>query len=197
VRLGIVIEEVMRKLFLGAAALIFAGLLAGCNHLTQYTLSEQEVNNYLQKHNNFQKQLGVPGLVDAHITLTNLSSQIGRSEPGKVTLSGDADIDVSSLFGAQKADLTLTLKATPVYNKDEGAIYLKDMEVVDYTVKPEKMDSIVKGLMPYLNQSLKSYFDQKPAYVLNGEHSEGEAMAKKLAKGLEVKPGQLVIPFTD
>ncbi|HGY6085979.1 TPA: hypothetical protein ACNR8X_004571, partial [Escherichia coli] len=25
----------------------------------------------------------------------------------------------------------------------------------------------------------------------------GEAMAKKLAKGIEVKPGEIVIPFTD
>src|SRR5471032_2288839 len=181
----------MRKLFLGAAALMFAGLLAGCNQLTQYTLSEQQVNNY------FQKQLGVPGLVDAKIILTNLNSQIGRAEPGKVTLTGNASVDITSLFGPQKADMTLTLKAQPSFDKEKGAIFLKDMEVVAYTIKPEKMDSVMKGLMPYLNQSLKSYFDQQPAYVLNGDHSKGEAMAKKLAKGLEVKPGELVIPFTD
>jgi len=187
----------MRKLFLGAAALIFTGLLAGCNHLTQYTLSEQEVNDYLKKHDNFQQQLGVPGLVDARLTLSNLSSQIGRAEPGKVTLTGDADIDVTSLFGPQKANMTVTLKATPSFDKTQGAIFLKDMEVVDYTVKPDKMQSVMKGLMPYLNQSLKSYFDQKPAYVLDGERSKAQAMAKKLAKGLEVQPGKLVIPFTD
>lgn len=187
----------MRKLLLGAFALIIAGLLAGCNQLTQYTVSEQEVNNYLQKHNNFQKQLGVPGLVEARINLSDLSSQIGRAEPGKVTLSGNADLDVNSLFGSQKADMTLTLKATPVFNKEEGAIYLKGMEVTDYTVKPEKMASVMQNLMPYLNQSLKSYFDQRPAYVLSGDHSKSEAMAKRLAKGLEVKPGELVIPFTE
>lgn len=187
----------MRKLFLGAAALMFAGLLAGCNQLTQYTVSEQQVNDYLHQHNDFQKQLGVPGLVDAKITLTNLNSQIGRAEPGKITLTGDASVDITSLFGPQKADMTLTLKAQPSFDKEKGAIFLKDMEVVDYTIKPEKIDSVMKGLMPYLNQSLRSYFDQKPAYVLNGDHSKGEAMAKKLAKGLEVKPGELVIPFTD
>ncbi|MFW8363514.1 DUF1439 domain-containing protein, partial [Klebsiella pneumoniae] len=76
------------------------------------------------------------------------------------------------------------LKAQPSFDKEKGAIFLKDMEVVDYTIKPEKMDSVMKGLMPYLNQSLKSYFDQTPAYVLNGDRSKGEAMAKKLAKGL-------------
>jgi hypothetical protein len=69
--------------------------------------------------------------------------------------------------------------------------------LVDYQVQPEKMDTVMKALSPYLNQSLKSYFDQKPVYVLNADKSKTEAMALKLAKGLEVKPGQLVIPFTD
>lgn len=41
----------MKKILMGAAALLFAGALVGCNQLTQYTLSEQEVNDYLQKHN--------------------------------------------------------------------------------------------------------------------------------------------------
>jgi Protein of unknown function (DUF1439) len=187
----------MRKLMWGATALIVTATLAGCNQFTQYTLSEQEVNEYLQKHNNYEKQIGIPGLVDAHITLTQLQSQIGRAEPGKVTLTGNAKVDITSILGPQSAEMTLTLKAQPTFDREKGAIFLKDMELTDYTIKPEKMDSVMTALTPYLNQSLKSYFDQQPAYVLNGEKSKIEAIAKKLAKGLEVKPGQLVIPLTD
>lgn len=178
-------------------ALVGSLLLSGCNQLTQYTLSEQEVNDYLQKHNDYQKQIGIPGVVDAHIVLTDLSSQIGRSEPGKVTLSGNAKVDINSLLGSQSADMKLTLKAQPVFDKAQGAIYLKDMELTDYSIQPEKIQSVVQTLTPYLNQSLKSYFDQKPAYVLSEEHSTKEGMAKKLAKGIEVKPGQIVIQLTD
>ncbi|MBX9444988.1 lipoprotein [Dickeya chrysanthemi] len=187
----------MKKSGLAALALLGTLLISGCNQLAQYSLSEQEINQYLQQHNDYQKQLGVPGVVDAHITLTELTSQIGRTEPGKVTLSGTAKVDISSLLGKQQADMKLTLKAQPVFNKDEGAIYLKEMELVDYSVQPEKLQTVMQTLTPYLNQSLKSYFDQKPAYVLNPEHSNKEALAKKLAKGIEVKPGQLVIMLTD
>ncbi|MFB1116251.1 lipoprotein [Dickeya dadantii] len=187
----------MKKSGLAVLALLGTLLVSGCNQLAQYSLSEQEINQYLQQHNDYQKQLGVPGVVDAHITLTELTSQIGRAEPGKVTLSGTAKVDISSLLGKQQADMKLTLKAQPVFNKDEGAIYLKDMELVDYSVQPEKLQTVLQTLTPYLNQSLKSYFDQKPAYVLNPEHSNKEALAKKLAKGIEVKPGQLVIMLTD
>ncbi|ELJ8294877.1 lipoprotein [Enterobacter roggenkampii] len=186
----------MKKIVL-AAALIVSGLLVGCNQLTQYTVSEQEINQALQKHNNFSKDIGVPGLADAHIVLTNLTSQIGREEPNKVTLAGDADLDISSLFGNQKANIKLKLKALPVFNKEKGAIFLQEMEVVDAKVSPDKMAPVLQTLMPYLNQSLRNYFNQQPAYVLSEDKSKGEALAKKYAKGIEVKPGEIIIPFTD
>ena len=176
----------MKKFFF-AAALIVSGLLVGCNQLTQYTVSEQEINQALAKHNNFSKD----------IVLNNLASQIGREEPNKVTLTGDANLDMNSLFGSQKATMKLKLKALPVFNKEKGAIYLQEMEVVDATVTPEKMQSVLQTLMPYLNQSLRNYFNQQPAYILKEDSSQGEALAKKLAKGIEVKPGEIIIPFTD
>ncbi|MCU5775395.1 lipoprotein [Erwiniaceae bacterium BAC15a-03b] len=187
----------MKKVFPGLIALIFVGLLAGCNQLTQYSISEQEVNEALQKHNNYEKQIGVAGLADAHIVLTDLSSKIGREEPNKVTLTGTAKVDITSLFGPQKADMVLTMKAQPVFDQQQGAIFLKDLQIVDAQVQPEKMQSVLKTLTPYLDQSLKSYFDQKPAYVLSADRSKAESLAKRFAKGLEVKPGELVIPFTD
>jgi len=106
----------MKKAFPGLLALFFAVLVSGCNQLTQYTISEQEVNQALAKHNNYEKDIGVAGLVNAHILLTDLSSQIGREEPDKVTLTGRAKISVTSLFGPQDADMQLKMKAQPVFD---------------------------------------------------------------------------------
>jgi len=89
------------------------------------------------------------------------------------------------------------MKALPVFDKEKGAIYLHEMEVVDATVEPQKMQTVLQTLMPYLNQSLSNYFNQRPAYVLREDSSKGEALAKKYAKGIEVKPGEIVIPLTD
>ena len=71
------------------------------------------------------------GLADAHIVLTDLSSQIGREEPNKVTLSGNAKVNISSLFGPQQANMTLKMKAQPVFNKEKARSILQDMELVD------------------------------------------------------------------
>jgi len=189
-------RKTMKK-FVIATALIVSGLLVGCNQLTQYTVSEQEINQALQKRNNFAKDIGVPGVADAHIVLSNLASQIGREEPNKVMLSGDASLDMNSLFGSQKANIKLKLKALPVFNKDQGAIYLQQMEITDAVVSPDKMKPVLQTLMPYLNQSLQNYFNHQPAYILREDNSKGEALAKKYAKGIEVKPGEIVIPFVD
>lgn len=186
----------MKKLLV-IAALIVSGLVVGCNQLTQYSVSEQEINQALQKRNNFSKDIGVPGVADAHIVLNTLTSAIGREEPNKVSLSGDAKLDLNSLFGSQKANIALKLKALPVFNQEQGAIYLQEMEVVDAKVTPEKMQSVVQTLIPYLNQSLRTYFNKQPAYVLKEDASKGEALAKKFAKGIEVKPGEIIIPFTN
>lgn len=105
------------------AGIVAAGLvLAACNKLTQYTITEQDMNQYLQKYNNFQKQIGISGLVDADITVDQLNSQIGRTDPNKVTLTGHAKVNISSILGPQTSDLQITLQAQPVYNSEQGAI---------------------------------------------------------------------------
>ena len=187
----------MKKRYFSLCALLFTVLLTGCNQLSQYTISEQQINDALAKHNNYEKQLGVAGLLDAHIVLSDLQSQIGREEPNKITLTGSAKLDISSLLGPQQATMKLTMKTQPIFNAETGAIYLKDMEIQHIEVQPEKMQSVLETLSPYLEDSLQTYFNQKPAYVLSSDHSKAESLAKRLAKGLEVKPGELVIPLTD
>ncbi|NIF20518.1 MULTISPECIES: lipoprotein [Pantoea] len=187
----------MKKVVASLLALSFALLLSGCNQLTQYTITEQDVNKALQKHNNWEKDIGVSGLVNAHIVLTDLTSQIGREEPDRVTVSGKATINLTSLFGPQQAVMQLKLKAQPVFDQQQSAIFLHDMTIVDAQVQPEKMSGALQALTPYLEKSLKDYFNKKPAYVLSADRGVKEALAKKLVKGLEVKPGELIIPLTD
>ncbi len=184
----------MKKLLL-VATMIIAGLLSACNQLTQYTITEQEINQALAKRAPFSKDVGLQGVADAHLVLTNLQSQIGREEPNKITLTGDASLKLTSIFGDQNAALKLTLKATPFFDADKGAIYLHDLDITNATVAPEKMQSLLQTLMPYLSQSLRGYFNENPAYVLSEDRSTGEKVAKKFAKGIEVKPGVLVIPL--
>ncbi len=113
-----------------------------------------------------------------------------------MTLTGHAAVNITSLFGPQQAEMLLTMRAQPRFDRQQGAIFLQDLEIVQVDVQPEKMQPVLKTLTPYLNQSLKSYFNQQPAYLLSSDRSKAEALAKRFATGIEVKPGELIIPFT-
>ncbi|WP_241591923.1 lipoprotein [Rosenbergiella epipactidis] len=170
-------------------------VLAGCDHLASYTLSEQEINQSLSKHAAFDKDIGINGLANAHITLDTLHAEIGRAAANQVVLSGHATVDFASLFGKQNADLQLKMSAVPVFNREQGAVYLHDLTILDAQAQPQKVQGIVDGLKPILATSLREYFSQQPAWVLSSDRSKAESLAKKYATGIEVKPGEIVIPL--
>ncbi len=55
-------------------------------------------------------------------------------------------------------------------------------QLTQYTITEQEIKSVIQALLPYLNQSLRSYFSQQPAYVLREDASTGEALAKKTPK---------------
>ena len=69
------------------------------------------------------------------------------------------------------------------------------MEIVQSDVQPEKMQPVLQTLTPYLNQSLKSYFDREPARVLSTERSKAEAMAKNWRKALKSNRASWLFPL--
>lgn len=181
------------------AVLFFVTFLAGCSQLadmaSQYALSESMLNNYIQRHLGETKTINTSGLANANISFDKLKADIGREDAEKVTLSGNAKFALSSLLGSQSADLSLKMKARPIYDSATGAVYLKDLEVSDY-----KLDSTLgsvgsSALLPYVNQAIQYYFNTQPVYTLSASNSALEAVVLKVGTNIEVKQGQLVFPL--
>ncbi|MFP1454701.1 DUF1439 domain-containing protein [Escherichia coli] len=94
--------------------------------------------------------------------------------------------------------MKLKLKALPVFDKEKGAIFLKEMEVVDASNNRKKCKRVyVKRCFPIRTRHYAITLTSNLLTSCAKMGSQGEAMAKKLAKGIEVKPGEIVIPFTD
>ncbi|CAM3734649.1 lipoprotein [Xenorhabdus thuongxuanensis] len=186
----------MRRFFLGTV-LVLAGLISGCDQFKEVSINEGLLNDYLLKSVYYQKQISLPGATKANITLGDLTSQIGRQDPEKIELTTLAKIQLVTLLGTVQSDMKLTIRAKPIFNVGKGAIFIKELEIVDYQTTPEKIATPIKTLLPYLNTSLSEFFDAHPVYVLNPEKSKPEAIALKLAKGLKIQPGKLVIDLVD
>lgn len=158
----------MKAIFL-TTMFVLTSLVTGCDQLKQFDVSENLINDYISQKTNFQKHIGEDDVVSADIKLSNLTIQIGRTEPGKINLSGTADLKINSFFGKTSAKVDLILSGQPSYQADQGAIYIKSMTIDNYKVSPEKMDAVVVALKPYLDTTITTYFDNQPVYVLDPE----------------------------
>ncbi len=70
------------------------------------------------------------------------------------------------------------------------------MEVVDATVTPENAISATNAPALFKSNLYVASHNQRPAYVLREDDGKGEALAKKLAKGVKLNTVKIVIPFT-
>lgn len=168
-------------------------LLSGCDALNHYNISEDAINQSLQKHQQIQKNLGVSGLFTVNFTLNQLNTHIGQDKLGFVNLTGKGNILLTTLLGKQTLDFQLQVSARPTFNKQQSSIFLQDFTISDLTVQPAKLTKVVDNLNPLINRALSDYFAQHPAYTLSSEHGLREAVIKYFVRDLVVQPGALVI----
>ena len=109
------------------AVLGCALLLAACS-LTQYSVSEGEINQYLKERVAFEKQLGIPGIMSSKIRLDDMQSRIGRRQTIKrgqtVLWQGD-----ESLFVGNVIEGVLKLSASTMDGRDQtlGIMFPSDV----------------------------------------------------------------------
>lgn len=190
----------MKKTTLKISAFIFFILAVGCaelvNMASEYALSESMVNKYVQRYLGETKTFNASGLANASLSFNNLNADIGREDPNKVTLSGNAKFGLSSILGSQSADLTLKMRARPVYDAAKGAVYLKELELNDYKLDSSLGSVTSSAILPYLNSALQFYFDEQPVYVLNATNHPLEALVLKMGVNVEIEQGRIVFPLT-
>lgn len=183
--------------FLFTTTLIINNLLINYNQLTQYTITKQKINQSLAKHNNFSKNINLPNMANTHIILTNLTNQINHKKPNKITLTKNTNLNINSLFNNQKTTIKLKLKTLPMFNKKKNTIFLKKIKIINTTIQPKKIQTIIQTLLPYLNQTLHNYFNQQPTYILHKNNNQNKTITKKLTKNIKIKPNKIIIPFTN
>ncbi|MEN3760231.1 lipoprotein [Aeromonas veronii] len=169
-------------------------LLLGACSLTQYNISEVEINQYLKDQVSFEKQLGIPGIMSSKIRLDEMQSRIGRKQADRIELDAAGDLQVSSPLGSQQMKIRFALSARPDYVADQGAIYLRDLELVSVKTEPADIGAALTPLLPTFNQSLSLFLSQTPVYRLDSSR-KNEARIKEKVEALKVEPGRLVIPF--
>lgn len=171
-------------------------LVSGCSAFThvvsQYTLSENNINNYLKKQLGTVQKINKTALVNISLAFNELNAQIGRNDSNKITLSGSATIRINSIISDQQANLKLNISALPYFDDKQGAIFLKNIELNDYLVDSSLGTITNKTLLPFLNTLLQTYFNNQAVYKLDTKHNSIEAIVLKTTKYIKVEYGKII-----
>jgi len=81
---------------------------------------------------------------------------------------------------------------TEITTHSKGAIYLKDIRILNWFGSPQQYMDQVQSLVPLLTTSVANYLSNTPIYTLD-ERNSRDAMIKKVAKGIRIEQGRLEV----
>ncbi|MDU8924411.1 DUF1439 domain-containing protein [Pasteurellaceae bacterium LIM206] len=155
-----------------------------------FSVSEQEVNDYLAKKGDISDKLGMPGLFQIDYDLQNLSAKIGQADKDRIEISGTID----GLFNLGKQNyvgkIDLVVDTIPYYNAEQGAVYLKDLRIKQWSGSPQQYMEKINPVMPLVSRAIATLLTTMPIYTLD-ESKPRDLLIKKFAKGIRVEQGKL------
>lgn len=177
-----------KKIFAALIAVIAMVNVQAFQFTVPYAVNEADINHYVLKKAKPQA-FGVPEFFTVEYQIDDVASKIGEPE-GKIQLTAKILGTLHVFQDEVQGDLSFTFHATPYYDAEKGAIFLKDFEISDSSITPEKYMHQFKAIMPLFNDSLAELLQHKPIYVLNTEKTS-QSLIKKFAKAIIVEKGQL------
>lgn len=189
----------MKKLVFIIVAVVLLSIFFFTKPLS-YSLTEERINRYLVERaesEKFNRELSVSDIAKASVKLSEMSVEVGRREPNKVQFTAKASLAVDSLLGKKDTTLNFVISATPYYNPENKAVYIKSIEINDAKTESSSVNTMMPVIKPILSEGLESYFENHPVYKLDPERRFKEKIAYKFGTGIEVKPGKIVISFLE
>lgn len=169
-------------------------LLSNASVAGLMSITEQQINEYLEKNLAekipLQDTVGIPGLFQLDYRLRNLATQIGQTDEKKVAISGIVNGILQAKGKKYGAQINLNLDTTPYYDPEKGALFLKDVRLLNYSATPEKYQDELQIFLPVLMDGLTNILNTTPVYTLD-ETKAKEALVKKFGRAIVVEKGQL------
>ncbi|WP_413111774.1 DUF1439 domain-containing protein [Thaumasiovibrio sp. DFM-14] len=171
----------MLRLLLTTSLFIF---LNGC---ASYTVTENDIQRYLNDNTGFERSVGIEGIAVAHLTFDNVDVGIGRIASDRVNLETTAKASVEIMgLPNQQADIKVNMSAVPYYDKEEGAVFLNYLKLDDVDVNPDTFDifSNSQPLMPLVTL-VEQLLSTRPIYRLSDADFK-QSLLKKSEPELQI-----------
>jgi len=186
----LMIINVAKKFILAASALV----LGGC---VSYSVTEQEMTNYLQDSVMLEQEVGVQNVMYAQVAVDDLAVKIGRADAERVSVLANTNAQVQ-VFNVpnMRLDLDIEFSAIPEYDKESGEIYLKSLRLERFEEKDKQLSPEVAKLLKPAVSMIGFALSQSPVYKLDSNKVQ-ESLIKSSEPNLVIKDNKLVIELFD
>ncbi len=181
----------VRMAVLLSAVLVMA---TGCAHLLHYPVSQDRVQAHLDQRLDPLRDLRLEGPLAAFdFSVKAADVLLGPEEaPDRVDLVivGEADVDLrlrQEAFGVQ-----LRVRGLPEYDADEGAVYIRQLELVDSRVASRWFEGEVTEWMQPVVRAVAEHLDRAPVYEIEKDSATGR-LAARVPASVRVEPERLIL----
>ncbi|KLV03311.1 hypothetical protein ABT56_19470 [Photobacterium aquae] len=170
--------------------LIIPVLLCSC---ASYSVTEGDIQSYLDKKTKVERTVGIKGVAYANIKFNDITVGIGRVSADRINLDAKSKAKVTIYNQpSQELALNVNFSAIPYYDKDEGAIFLKNLEVENLDIQPNNLNVPTKALLSPIVEMVGQFLLTRPVYRLN-EDDFKQAALKTARPELLIKNHTLVV----
>lgn len=165
-------------------------VLTGC--ASQYSITESEIAQYLNKDMHFEVKQGNK-LIGVSLKLNDIQVVLGQ-KPNTMAVTAATVINVNNPLVPLHARLKTTFEAVPWYDGNTKSVYLRQLNLVKVESEPADIERYITQVTPQLMTFLSHYLATQPVYTLD-VNDTNQAMMAKMTKEIIVQQGKLVIKF--
>ncbi|UCX06319.1 DUF1439 domain-containing protein [Shewanella glacialimarina] len=165
-------------------------VLTGC--ASQYSITENEIENYLNKEMHFEVKQGNQ-IIGINLVLNDMQVSLG-DKPNTMGLTATTLVRIRNPLMPISAKLKTTFEAQPWYNSETKSIYLRNLDLVNVSADPADLEQALTAITPQVMSFLRGFLESQPVYTLDMNDSN-QALMAKMTKELAVQKGKLVVKF--
>ena len=182
------------KLIIRLIITCIALILSGC---VSYSITEQEMTEYLADSVMLEQEVGVQSVMYAQVAVDDLQVKIGRADEQRVSVLANTNAKVQ-VFNMPNMglDLDLEFSAIPEYDKESGEVYLKSLRLERFEEKEQQLSPEIEKLLKPAVSMIGFALSQSPVYKLDSNKVQ-ESLIKSSEPNLVIRDNKLVIELFD
>ena len=179
-----------------AAFLGLGTLLSGCAGFSPYSISEGQLENYLQNElqafDSQQLKMGSP----LSLSFDTVDLDVGPEDRDVVVLDIGGQVALNVFLTRLPVNLRLKLEGAPVYDSEEKAIYIRRLKLLDSRIESPFISQDLKPVTDGVMRVVAQLLETMPVYRLD-EADLAPRLMGLMNLDIQVAPGRLVFVNPD